>query len=102
MGTTKVRTVKAPSLKENIVGDIKEQIMSDIRHEVGDLKRELFEHDEYIIRRVEKMENKEWVRESSRLSLTDWCMIVCYAAIFISAIVLTIRTLKKTSAYGHS
>lgn len=102
MGTTKVRTVKAPSLKANIIDDVKEQIKGYVEQDVSDMRRELFDHDEYILRRVEKLEDKNFKRETSKLSLTDWCMIICYAAIFVGAIVVTIRTLKKTSSYGHS
>ncbi len=97
-----VRTVKAPSLKTNIVNDIKEQIQADIREDMSIFRREWSDESRYVMDRIMKLEAKEFERETSRLSVSDWCMIACYAAIFVGAVAITIRAFKKTAEYGHS
>lgn len=97
----KVRTVKAPSLKASIVDDVKEQIIAEVKDHVRDMRRDIEERDQYAMRRIEKLEDKNFEKESSRLSLSDWCMVGCYACIIVVVIIMTVRTLKKTSQYGN-
>lgn len=98
MGTTRLKTVKAPSIKE----DFKEEIRKELGHDVLLLRNEFREEDKYLCDRIERLENKNFDQEASRLSISDWFMIGCYIIIAIGCVVVTIRTIQKSKTYGHS
>lgn len=97
MGTTRLKTVKAPSIK----ADFKEELMIDVMDQIRMAGNEYRDLLDYSMRRVEKLEEKDIEREVKRLSISDWFMIACYSVIIIGVVVITLKTLKN-SKHGHS
>lgn len=96
------KTVKLPSIKEEFKMEVREYVSEQLYSFRKDLQHDQETAHNYLERRVQSLENENFKRETGKLSINDWCMIVCYAAIFVGAVVMTVRALKNSKLHGHS